>query len=116
MALKSFFSSPKKTSVGVVINAQSVSLICLAYHERKNKYELLAYGFFERQNRKAIKKAFEHPLIRSASLRLGVDESSVKTFLVHLPKVPDNEFANVLQWGLKSLTSDNLQDFEIRAY
>lgn len=112
----SFFLPQKKLTVGLALTENTLTFICLKKLKVKNKYQLICYGYFNRRNVEAIKKAFSHPLIRSSTIRVSIDEPLVKTYPLLLPKVPPNEFKQVLKWGLKNITTDDINNFNLDAY
>lgn len=99
-------------SVGIDLGATNVKVIC--FQKTEFGRELKAHGFFKRDNPKALVSSLKVKEILSGSLRVNLDDPSVRIRQVFLPQVPKEELPEIIKWACKDLVTGPVDDYVYR--
>lgn len=98
--------------MGIDFGAVNVKVVCL--QKTRFGYELKAHGFFKRDNPQFLVSALKVKEIESASLRVNLDDPSVRIRRVFLPPVPKEELPEIIKWACKDLVTGSVDDYVYR--
>lgn len=102
----------EKWAVGVDMGGENVKIIVMSKNEKPS--QLIAHAFFKKNNLQGIREALRHPAVRSGSIRVSIDDPSMKIRKLNLPPAPLEELSEIGKWGFKEVLGGAVEDYVFR--
>ncbi len=106
------FVKNKNKAVGIDFGFHTIKVVSLQKYQ--DQWKLMNFSKIPSNDTEAIKKAFSNMKINSGKIGVNTEYLKVKTKIIELPKMPDEELTEAMKWQVKDIIEGTPEEYVIR--
>lgn len=103
-----------KVSIGIDITDKDIKMVSLT--KKGANYLLTNNLCILRNDLEDVKKLFQNPILRQGIVRFSMHDGTIKIKTITIPKVPEQELQEMINWTVKDALKIPLESYTIRYY